>query len=306
MLMYALWMVVGIVVIAAVFSARLTVRPGRARVWSTPRALGLEFEDIAFEAQDGVRLVGWFLPAPAGVARPAPVIIVVHGWPWCRMGTQAKNVINDLPGSRPVHLLPLMKQLHDQGYHVLTADSRNFGDSESRGVVTGGWLESRDVLGALDFLRKRTDVDMERIAAIGFSQGGATLMYALPQTDLIKAAIAVQPTTPSVFESNYARALMGPLAFIVAPLSQMLYRLAGGPSLASIQPGLAVAGARAPILFIQGTGDRWGTKDDVAQMAAHAPRGSVLFPETTHRFEGYTWVLEHPEVVMDFFRTHVT
>lgn len=218
MLMYALWMVVGIVVIAAVFSARLTVRPGRARVWSTPRALGLEFEDIAFEAQDGVRLVGWFLPAPAGVARPAPVIIVVHGWPWCRMGTQAKNVINDLPGSRPVHLLPLMKQLHDQGYHVLTADSRNFGDSESRGVVTGGWLESRDVLGALDFLRKRTDVDMERIAAIGFSQGGATLMYALPQTDLIKAAIAVQPTTPSVFESNYARALMGPLAFIVAPL----------------------------------------------------------------------------------------
>lgn len=305
MVMYSLLAVVGLLLIAAMIIARLTVRPGRARIWSTPRAVGLEFEDIAFEAQDGVRLVGWFLPAPASVACPAPVIIVVHGWPWCRMGTQANNIINDLPGSRPVHLLPFMKQLHDQGYHVMAADHRNFGDSESRGVVTGGWLECRDVLGALDFLRGRADVDINRIAAVGFSQGGATLMFALPQTDLLKAVVAIQPTTPSVFEKNYAWALMGPLASILRPLSQMFYRLAGGPSLVSIQPGLAVAGARAPILFIQGTGDRWGSKEDVAQMAAHAPRGSALYPETTHRFEGYTWVLDHPEVVLEFFRSHL-
>lgn len=304
-LMNALWVVVALILIVTVFSARLIVRPGRQHIWSTPKELGLAYEDITFKAQDGVNLVGWFLPAPPNVPRPAPVIMVVHGWPWCRMGTQAKSLINDLPGSKPVHLLAFMKQLHDAGYHVLAADQRNFGDSESRGVVTGGWLESRDVLGALDFLKARADVDMDRVGAIGFSQGGATLMFVAPQTDRIKAVIAIQPTTPAVFQKNYARALMGPLALIVSPLSELLYRIAGGPALSSIAPALVVTGARMPILFIQGTGDRWGTQADVAQMAAMAPHGSVIFPETQHRFEGYTWILDHPEVSMDFFRIHL-
>ena len=304
-LVNALWVVVALILLTAVFTARLIVRPGRAHIWSTPKALGLEYEDVTFTAQDGATLVGWFLPAPAQVRRPAPVIMVVHGWPWCRMGTQAKSLLNDLPGSRPVNLLPFMKQLHEAGYHVISADHRNFGDSESRGVVTGGWLESRDVLGELDYLAGRADVDMSRIGAIGFSQGGAILMFASPQTDRIKAAIAVQPTTPDVFGPNYARALIGPLARIVTPLSQILYGLAGGPSLSFIQPALIVAGARCPFLFIQGTGDRWGSQADVARMVAMAPGGTVIFPETTHRFEGYTWVLEHPEVSMDYFRTYL-
>lgn len=304
-LMDSMWVVVALILAASVFSARLIVRPGRAHVWSTPKELGLEYEDIAFKAQDGANIVGWFLPAPAHVRRAAPVIMVVHGWPWCRMGTQANSLLNDLPLSRPVHLLPFMKQLHDAGYHVLAADQRNFGDSESSGVVTGGWLESRDVLGALDYLQRRADVDMNRIGAIGFSQGAATLMFASAQTDRIKAAIAVQPTTPSVFSVNYGRALMGPLSYIVTPLSEVFYHLAGGPSLSFIQPALIVAGARCPFLFVQGTGDRWGSQADVTHMAAMAPGSSVIFPETGHRFEGYTWVLEHSEVSTDFFRTHL-
>jgi pimeloyl-ACP methyl ester carboxylesterase len=305
-LLNVLWVVIGVILIAAAFSARLTVKPGRAHIWSTPKAVGLPYEDIAFEAQDGVNLVGWFIPAAQRAGERSPVVMVVHGWPWCRMGTQAKSLLNDLPGSRPVHLLPFMKQLHDAGYSVLAADHRNFGDSPTAGVVTGGWLESRDVLGALDYLETRDDIDMNRVGAIGFSQGGATLMFAGPQTDRIKAAIAVQPTTPTVFTPNYARALMGPLALIVAPLSQMFYSLAGGPSLSFIKPALAVAGARFPFLFIQGTGDRWGSQADVAHMASMAPQGTAIFPETSHRFEGYTWVLDHPEVTMDFFRTHLT
>ena len=126
-LVNALWVVVALILLTAVFTARLIVRPGRAHIWSTPKALGLEYEDVTFTAQDGATLVGWFLPAPAQVRRPAPVIMVVHGWPWCRMGTQAKSLLNDLPGSRPVNLLPFMKQLHEAGYHVISADHRNFG-----------------------------------------------------------------------------------------------------------------------------------------------------------------------------------
>ena len=305
LMLNVLLVVVGVFLIIGVFTARLIVRPGRAHVWSTPKSVGLDYEDITFKAQDGVNLVGWFMPAPAREGKRAPVVISVHGWPWCRMGTQANSLLNDLPGSRPVHLLPFFKKLHDEGYSVLAADHRNFGDSPNAGVITGGWLESYDILGALDFLDKRTDVDMSRVGVVGFSQGGTTLTFAGSQTDRIQAGIAVQPTSANVFAVTYARALAGPLALIITPLSQLFYSLAGGPSLSSIQPALAAAGVRFPILFVQGTGDRWGTVADVEHMASMAPLSTAIYPETSHRFEGYTWVLDHPDVTMDFFRTHL-
>jgi dipeptidyl aminopeptidase/acylaminoacyl peptidase len=304
-LLNVLWVVIGLIIVVAVFSARLTIKPGRAHIWSTPKEVGLAYEDITVTAQDGVNLVGWFIPAPERAGERAPVVINVHGWPWCRTGTQANSLINDLPGSRPVHLLPFLKQLHDEGYSVLAVDHRNFGDSPSAGVITGGWLERYDILGELDYLETRTDVDMNRVGVVGWSQGGTTLLFASPHTDRIKAGIAIQPTSANVFAVNYARSLMGPLGLIIAPMSQFLYSLAGGPSLSCIKPALAVAGARFPILLIQGTGDRWGTQADVAQMASMAPQGTAIYPETSHRFEGYTWVLDHPEVIMDFFRTHL-
>jgi dipeptidyl aminopeptidase/acylaminoacyl peptidase len=302
----ALWVVAGALIVASLFSARLIVRPGRARIWSTPKEVGLEYEDITFKAQDGVNLVGWFIPAPAQVPRPAPLIILVHGWPWCRMGTQANSLFNDLPGSKPVNLLPFMKRLHDEGYHVIAADHRNFGDSESRGVVTSGWLEGRDVVGEVDYLRGRPDVDVDRIGAIGFSQGGSTVMFASPITDRIKAAIAIQPTRGSVFGPRYAHALMGPLAYITLPLSELFYRIAGGPAISSIDVACAAAGARCPFLYIQGTGDPWGTVDDVKRMAAMTPGSTAIYPETKHRFEGYLWVLANPDVSVDFMRKHLS
>lgn len=306
MLIGALWVAAAVILVVSLFSARLIVRPGRTRIWSTPKEVGLEYEDITFTAQDGVNLVGWFIPAPAHAVRPAPVIMVVHGWPWCRMGTQANNLLNDLPGNRPVNLLPYMKRLHDEGYHVLAADHRNYGDSESRGVITGGWLEGRDVIGAVSYLEGRPDVDADRIGGVGFSVGGCTLMFASPLTHRLKAAIAVQPSSAHVFGRTYAHAMLGPLAYLTFPLSNVFYRLAGGPSASSIDPASSAAGARCPFLYVQGTGDRWGTVEDVQRMAAMTPRSSAIFPETRHRFEGYRWVLDNPDVSVDFLRTHLS
>jgi dipeptidyl aminopeptidase/acylaminoacyl peptidase len=201
--------------------------------------------------------------------------------------------------------MPFFKRLHEEGYSVLAPDIRNFGDSPSAGLVTAGWLERYDLLGALDYLQTRSDVDMDRIGVLGWSQGGTTVVFASPHTDRIRAGIAVQPTTANVFAVNYARSLMGPLAPIIRPLSQLFYSLAGGPLLSSIKPALAGAGARFPILFIQGTGDRWGTMADVERMTAMAPQATAIYPETSHRFEGYTWLLDHPEVAMDYFRKHL-
>ena len=294
-----------LVVSVGVLSARLIVRPGRNPAWSDPKQdQGLDFETIRFPSQDGVPLDGWFIPRAGGGV--GPTLIILHGWPWCRMGTRAKSRLNDLPKSKPVYLMPLAKAYHDAGYHVLMYDASGFGTSGRRGVYTSGWLEARDFLGALNWLSSRADVDQDRVGTIGFSVGGTALTFALPQTDRIKAAISVQPTTPAVFTPRYGRALLGPLHPLTAPITELCYRLAGGPSLRFIRPAYAAVGCRAPILFVQSRGDRWGSVDDVQQMVDAAP-GAVepLFLDLPDRFAGYTHMVDNPQISLDFFARYL-
>lgn len=302
-LMIILGVVATLVVLGALGSARSIVRPGRNRLWTDPRKeAGLEYEDVTFRARDGVQLKGWFLPA-IDHAGPRPAVILVHGWLWNRLGTRSTSLLNDFPGGKPVLLFPLAEALVRNGYGVLMFDLRNFGESERKGVYTGGWLESRDLLGAVDSLAERRDVEPGRIGVVGFSVGGNILLHALPFTSRIRAGIAVQPADVYGFMTRYNRQYLGPLGGVLRWLTQKLYGLAGGPELRDLHPMYAAAGAReVPILFVQGTGDPWGGREDVESMIAQTPNPvEPVFPETDHRFDGYNWVVDRPEMVIRFF-----
>ncbi len=297
----------GMISALAFYIARFLINPPRQRLWTTPRAADLPYEEIQFPARDGLRLSGWFIPAANRATKdPAGTLVLVHGWPWNRLGTQAENVFTDLPGSSPVNLLALASGLHNLEYDVLMFDLRNHGRSASAIPVTFGMNEANDLLGALDYLAGRKDVSNEKIGVIGFSVGANTLLYTLPQTDLIKAAIAVQPTSPAIFASRTTYQLVGPLAGPVLFLSEILYKLAGGLSLKAIEPIFTVSGAgETPILYLQGTGDQWGSIQNVTDMAAATPNAvEPLFIETTGRFGGYHYLIEHADIVDTFCRPY--
>lgn len=302
----------GLLVLLAIpvaFSARSMVRPGRILPWTTPReALGLAYEDVSFPAQDGVALKGWFIPASEDVTRPAPTVVMIHGWCWNRLGTRMKSMLNDFPAGKPVDLAPMAGALHAQGYHVLMFDLRNFGESERKGVYTGGWLESRDLLGALDYLAQRDDVDPQRVGVMGFSVGGNILLFALAHTHGIRAGVAIQPSRVSVFSENFAKKDLKGIGWLINPMVNVVYRACGGLDLRDVDPALAVAGADpVPVLFMQGTGDRWGTVEDVQRMAAATPGGlPPIVMETGHRFDGYNYAVQHPEITLDFFQKHLS
>jgi fermentation-respiration switch protein FrsA (DUF1100 family) len=77
----------------------------------TPADFGLEFEDVFFEAADGVQLHGWWVPK-AG----APVLLWLHG--------NAGNISNRLEN---------IKLLHDLvGVQILIFDYREYGRSQGR------------------------------------------------------------------------------------------------------------------------------------------------------------------------------
>lgn len=296
--------IAGLVVAVALFAVRQMVRPPRQPLWATPRDAGMDYEDVEFPARDGLRLSGWFIPAEEA-GRPA--VVLVHGWPWNRLGEAADNLMANISGATPVDLLRLAHRLHQEQYNVMMFDLRNHGQSAESAGVTFGLQESNDLLGALDYLEGRSDVAQAQIGVVGFSMGANTLLFALPNTGRIRAGVVVQPTSPQVFAPRYARDLLGPLAKPSMTLVEQLYRQFTHLPLSAIEPLMAVSGAgETPLLYVQGKGDPWGSVSNVAHMVEQTPNSvDPLFVDSHHRFGGYRYVVNHPEVVVDFFETYL-
>ncbi len=304
--------VAGVFAVLVAFTARKMVAPARQRLWMTPADLGLAYENVQFPAQDGVRLSGWFIPAAGSSTQThqthnGATIILVHGWGWNRLGDAAQDVVANITSASPVEFMRLARVLHEEGFHVLTFDLRNHGQSAAKRPVTFGQQEANDLLGALAYLQTRPDVDAGRIGVIGFSMGGNTVLYALPQTEQIKAAVAVEPTSAALYARRFARDVFGTIGGFLLSLTELLYRLAGGVRLTSYQPTFAAAGAgETPVLYIQSKHDRWGSPEEVAQMAAVTPAAQgPLFVDGSHHYQGLQYLLDNPKIAVAFFEKHL-
>jgi pimeloyl-ACP methyl ester carboxylesterase len=298
----------GLMASAAILIVRRMTHPSRQRLWATPADIGLAYEEVTFTAKDGVALAGWFVSANRDSQRHGATILLIHGWPWNRLGNAAEDRLSELIGVEPVDLLRLAHGLHLEGYHVLMFDLRNHGESGADPPVTFGWRESEDVLAALAYLNGRADTSAERTGVVGFAMGANALLYALPQTTQIRAAVAVQPTTISDCGRRAGADLLGPFGRFVLPMVEFLYHAAGGPPFASLKP--AVAAARSgdtPILYVQGDGDPWGSPDDVTKMALASREGhGPLLIRTINRSGAHRYVVDNPKILIQFLEQHLT
>jgi fermentation-respiration switch protein FrsA (DUF1100 family) len=87
------------------------------------------------------------------------------------------------------------------GYGVLLFDRRGEGDSEGDPNALG-WNGDRDVKAAIAFLRRRPDVDADRIGGIGLSVGGELLLETAAETDDLKAVVSDGAGIRSVREAS--------------------------------------------------------------------------------------------------------
>jgi len=132
--------------------------PSRELV-ASPRDIGLAHEDVHLETADGVRLHGWYLPAPDARG----TLLFLHG--------NAGNIS---------HRLDSLRIFHDLGLAVLIIDYRGYGRSEGRPSEAG---LQQDALAAWRHLVETRQVPPERIVVFGRSLGASLAAWLAARED---------------------------------------------------------------------------------------------------------------------------
>lgn len=121
---------------------------------ASPTELGQAFEEVRFQASDGVALHGWFFPANTNSPRAPLVFLICHG-----------------NGGNVSHRLGLGGALLGTGAAVFVFDYRGYGQSEGRPGEEGTY---RDAQAAHAWLRQK-GFRGEHIIAYGESLGGGVV-----------------------------------------------------------------------------------------------------------------------------------
>ena len=149
-------------------AAKLTTAE-RIEVEDSPADYGRAYEHVRFRSRRGdVTLDGWYLVGRVGM----PVVIFVHGI----SSTRATGGMTELAC-----------MLNARGYGVLMFDLRGHGAS-GEGIMSAGWHERMDVLGAFDYLRGR-GVPTDSMGVLGLSLGAAAAALAASEEPRIRAAV---------------------------------------------------------------------------------------------------------------------
>lgn len=204
-----------------------------------PSALGLAFEDLRISSA-GVQLPAWWIPA--GDGRPAPAVLLVHGWESARDRT-----------------LPNAQILHALGFHVLTLDVRGHGENPPEELPLTAGEFGADALAGVQALLGRSDVTS--VGILGHSMGGIGALLAAAAEPRVAAVVAAStPADPYRLTRQTFRLarlpLPGPLAYPLAWLTTHVFLEPRGHTVRSVSAARAIATYKGPVLLIHGDEDR--------------------------------------------------
>lgn len=250
----------------------------------TPAEFGLEFEEVSFPAQDGLELRGFWIPAQ-GSER---AVVILHGH-----GGSMDYDIQRAP------------YFHAAGFNVLLFDFRAHGRSPGR-LATFGYLERYDVLGAVEFLKRR---GVQRIGLLGFSYGGIASMLATPLSPDIHAVVSdggPARLRSALAGAAVARGLPRPLGIFLGWLTVAVTSLRVGANLFRYEPVRWVGKiAPRPILFVHGERDPYAPDFDDLYAAAGEPKEVWRLADAGHTQASELYPDEFYRRVVDFFRQHL-
>lgn len=122
--------------------------PGR-ELTATPAAIGLKYQDLSLQTEDGINLHAWYIPNE----QAQHTVLFSHG--------NAGNIS---------HRLDSIRIFHELGLNVLIYDYRGYGQSEGKPTEAGTYL---DVRAGWDYLVGTRQLKPQQIVLFGRSLGAA-------------------------------------------------------------------------------------------------------------------------------------
>jgi dipeptidyl-peptidase 4 len=158
---------------------------------------------LELKADDGTTLYGrLLLPPESAAGAKIPLIVNIYG------GPAAQMVRKDVPSA-------FDEILARKGFAIFAVDNRGT-PGRDRKFQTAirhefGAVELKDQLTALDqLLAQFPQIDKDRVAIWGWSNGGSMTLYAMTHSDRFRAGVAVAPVTNQVnYDSIYTERYMG-------------------------------------------------------------------------------------------------
>jgi fermentation-respiration switch protein FrsA (DUF1100 family) len=231
-----------ILVLLRLFEPHLIYFPGQQRsLLAPPARLELLVERVEIPTEDGVKLVGWVIPAESDSS--GLWLLICHG-----------NAGNLSEFDRPLHYAGL-RQL---GLSLLAFDYRGYGESDGTPSEQGLY---RDADAAYRFLRETRGVPADRIVVFGHSLGSAVaidLVSRQPAAGLIvegaltSAVDRGQELYPYIPVRRIARSLFGSIDKVAGITVPKLFLHAGGDEVIPPAHGRRLfEAAREPKTFVE-------------------------------------------------------
>jgi dipeptidyl-peptidase 4 len=241
---------------------------------------------LEFKADDGTILYGrLLLPPHPPVGNKIPLIIHIYG------GPAAQMVKKDTPD-------PFDEILARDGFAIFAVDNRGT-PNRDRKFQTAirhefGAVELKDQLTALDqLLAQFPQLDKDRVAIWGWSNGGSMTLYAMTHSDRFRAGVAVAPVVDARnYDSIYMERYLGLLKDSKEPYEQS-------------DPAKSAANLHGALLLAHGTGDdNVHFQNSVQMIEALIDSGKqfrlMVYPNKTHSISGqdarvhlFTMIEEH-------------
>ncbi|MBI5200843.1 MAG: alpha/beta fold hydrolase [Elusimicrobia bacterium] len=228
-------------------------------IW--PDRWNLKYETIRFPATDGVPIAGWVIPASQPTKR---TILMLHGW-------------GDNKGDLLERTWYLAKK-----FNLVMIDHRNHGESGGP-FSTIGCRESRDVVAAVDWLKRNKAEWMGNLGLFGLSMGGSVALWSAAKWPFFHCA-AVEAPFPSfnqvVGRYTYNGFKLPYFPFAYCALLVIKWRLGEDPERYSPIYNVDQIAPR-PLLFIAGRDDILMPLPDVEELHRRAGEPKEL------------WVVDH-------------
>jgi fermentation-respiration switch protein FrsA (DUF1100 family) len=219
--------------------------------------LGPRAQDVTLKTRDGLRLAGTYVPSRNGAA-----VVAFPG----RKGPQAPA-----------------RMLIRHGYGVLILDRRGEGHSDGDSNAFG-WGGTSDLIAAVDFLERRSDVHGGRIGGIGLSVGGEMLLEAAAGDARLKAVVSDGAGSRSIREEADMPGMrtLSPMFALQSVLTAGVSLFSGHRPPPNLKDLVGRIAPRPLFLIAAGKGVDSEVLNSGFYAAAGEPKTLWTIPEATH------------------------